>query len=278
MYEYIRKLGQGSFGEVWKVKKGDQIIALKKIVLKNEKMIKLALAEVKMLKELSQKCIPALVCFYDYHLDGTILYIEMEYIDGLTLRKFAEKHRKDPKFLKSLIGIIKDIIPSIHFLHEHGVIHRDIKPDNIMIDNKLQPKLIDIGLGCLTYKIEDGERIPQTCNVSGEQKSCCLGYAGTPLFVAPEILLHSVAYSVSDIFSFGASIYNAATGKSIYSMSTKFYIEPKTFEELKALAAEGDYTLYRTDNPILDALIKKMVVYTPISRITCQQIMSFFND
>ncbi|GAG58788.1 unnamed protein product, partial [marine sediment metagenome] len=72
----------------------------------------------------------------------------MEYIDGITLTKFSKQHQP-PILYKHLLSLLEDILPGLKYLHSNHIIHRDIKPDNIMIDHKNNPKLIDLGLACL---------------------------------------------------------------------------------------------------------------------------------
>ena len=67
-YKYIKKLGQGSFGSVWKSSKNGKIIALKQIILKDDKIKEMALKEVEFLKQISEPCIPSLACIYDYQI------------------------------------------------------------------------------------------------------------------------------------------------------------------------------------------------------------------
>ena len=102
-YKFLKKLGEGGFGSVWKVSKDGKIIALKKIVLKNDKVKNLALKEVELLKEISNPCQVSLTCFYDYHVEGNTLFIEMEYIDGMTLKEFAESITIKPLLYKHLM-------------------------------------------------------------------------------------------------------------------------------------------------------------------------------
>ena len=262
MYQYIKKLGQGGFGEVWKVIKDGKVIALKKIELSGEQMKKAAVKEAEMLKEVSKKCIPSLVCFYDYHVEDYILYIEMEYIDGVTLNKFAEPLRNSSKLNKYLLAIIKDITTAIQYLHSFGIIHRDIKPENILIDSNYQPKLIDIGLACRT-----GE---DKCSLLGKPLDCCKGTAGTALFMSPESLLNNVSYFVSDVYSLGAAIYFASTGEFLYHPS------PKKYEFLIRLVKEARTITLNTTNIQLNNLVNKMLIYYPSKRIKVEQILDFY--
>ena len=93
-YEYIKKLGEGSFGSVYKVRKKDgKIIALKSIKIYDEEEIETAKEEIEYLKKLSKpKCNPFVICYYDSFYDKTrkTFFIEMEYVDGISLEKLTD--------------------------------------------------------------------------------------------------------------------------------------------------------------------------------------------
>ena len=268
-YKYLKKLGEGGFGSVWKVSKDNKILALKKIVLKNDKVKKIALKEVELLKEISDPCQVSLACFYNYHVEGNTLFIEMEYIDGMTLKEFAESITVKPLLYKYLLAIIKDIVPGLQYLHSKGIIHRDIKPENIMIDKNNQPKLIDIGLACnaITGGYQQG-----CCNLDGKAAPCCLGNAGTPLYMAPESLLNNIYYFGSDVFSLGASLYKAATGKFVY------FPEPKTYPELLNMVKLVEIPILETSNIQLNNYINLMLKRRVQNRITTQEIINAINS
>jgi serine/threonine protein kinase len=274
-YDLQKELGKGEFGSVWKAinKSNNKIVALKIVDVGTRK--KEALKEVELLRNISTpKCFPALACFYDYYVDDkdNKLYLEMEFIEGITLTEFSEKFENSVKLYKYLVAIIGDIVPAIQYLHDHGIIHRDIKPDNIMIDQKNQPKLIDIGLACTIYKKEDllGNNI-EKCFVPGTFKKipCCRGNAGTPHFMAPETLLNAMSYFVSDIWSLGATMYFSATGKNVF--------EPyrQTMEALKQLVELEDVPELKTPNVILNSLVRRMLQKEVAARITTKEIMDF---
>ena len=167
------------------------------------------------------------------------------------------------------MAIIKDIVPGLQYLHSKGIIHRDIKPDNIMIDKNNQPKLIDIGLACnaLTGGYQEGG-----CNLDGKPEACCLGNAGTPLYMAPESLLNNVYYFGSDIFSLGASLYKAATGKFVY------FPEPKTYPELLNMVKFVEIPVLETSNIQLNNFINLMLKRKVQNRITTQEIINAINS
>jgi serine/threonine protein kinase len=275
-YKRLERVGKGSFGEVWKAERYDgKIIALKIMEIEGNKMKETALREVKLLKEISTpSCHPSLACFYDYKVENNTLYLEMEFIEGQTLTKFAKQYRSQGNLLplyKHLIAIIYDVCKGLQYMHEKGIIHRDIKPDNIMIDKNNNPKLIDIGLSCSTFN-KQGEQ--ETCRVeytSKEKVPCCVGSIGTPLYEAPETLLDSLSYFSSDIFSLGATIYTSAMGIDLFPrvMNINQLLKAVEFEE---------YPRLNTPNISLNVLVNNMVVKNPLKRMTATGIIDSIDN
>ena len=268
-YNFTADLGKGVFGEVKKAEKEGKSIAVKILNIESPAYKKLALKEVQLLKEISSpKCHPSLACFYDYQIVGDKLYLEMEFIEGETLNLFAKRYRGDEQNLyKYLIAIIADISSGLKYMHSRGVIHRDIKPENIIINTKNNPKLIDIGLACSTLK----DNKPILCNVDKRNINCCSGAVGTPLYSAPELLLFKISYFSSDMFSLGASIYNAAIDKFLYELDSN-----ATMNDLLYAIRYSPLPKLETNNSELNYLVNRMLVFEPLDRITEEEILERF--
>ena len=255
-YLLDRMLGKGNFGSVYKVIDAEgKDIALKVIDIKSDRHLQEAKKEIDFLTML-KPCQPSLICYYKSFVKDEQLFIETEYIDGPTLHEFAKKNRLNANFLNNLLAIIGDLIPGIKYLHSKNIIHRDIKPENIVIEKtKTQPKLIDVGLACLSVL---------RCNLDTE--FCCLGTQGTGFFMSPESL-KGTNYPESDVWSLGATIYNAATGK--YLVDEK---KVKNYEELQYVMRTKPIMLEKTGNKILDNLIQRMLKTNHKERITLDEI------
>ena len=264
-YELIKKLGSGAQGTVWKaIRKDDhKTVAVKVIsVGSNQKEYETAVNELKKLNEISTPtCHPNLICFNGFDASNKDkIIIEMEYIDGETLGDYAQ-HYQGETLYRRLLAITKDIIKGISYMHDKNILHNDIKPENIMIDKSLTPKLVDFGLACSTRK----------CKIKKKRKPCCKGYNGTPLYVSPEMLNTRTRYLESDIWSLGVTLYHAATGKVPFDFGPNPTIE-------SALQIIADKNIkpkkLRTSNQTLNTIVNKALVRNPLKRITLKEIES----
>ncbi len=198
VYETIRLLGRGAFGEVNLVKNIDdnKLYACKSIYCENETDLSNILSEIKFLRQHRHPCI------IDIH-DGflvlrqtkNILYIIMQYCETGDLGKVITNAQTTKKNIpeSQIIKWIIQIALALHYLHESGVLHRDLKPCNVMLtEGGDQIKLVDFGLA-----IELNEN--NECNSANE--------AGTPYYTSPE-MIQSKPYSYpADCWSFGVMLH-----------------------------------------------------------------------
>jgi len=145
-YEILEELGKGGMGEVYKVrdKKLDEVMALK--VLKPEIAADKGIIErFKNELKLARKITHRNVCrIYDLNEDEEIPYITMEYVEGDNLKTHIRK--VDKLAQEEAISLAKQVCEGLTEAHELGVVHRDLKPQNIMIDEKRNAKIMDFGI------------------------------------------------------------------------------------------------------------------------------------
>lgn len=220
-YNVVKMLGKGAFGKVYLVTKlgEDKLIALKKITIEKDKKESLETKlqkvedEINMMKEIANpKCSPYMSCYIGHHIikNGRkiTIYLEMEYVKGQSIDKYILPFREEndtPNMIKIAFILIKYICSALEILHQKNILHEDIKPENIIIDDEtLIPVLVDFGLSCVTKPKGEGDCVYDKCCKNG----------GTVEFMAPERLTHNskVAYPKSDVWSLGATIFYLITG------------------------------------------------------------------
>ncbi|KAL6061244.1 Protein kinase of the Mitotic Exit Network, variant 2 [Balamuthia mandrillaris] len=194
--ELICKIGKGSQATVWKGTLGNALVALKQISLervKNKRALRHALkAEVEMMKQLSH---PNLLTYYGmyYSREDQEIYLVMELMEGGTLSEIVKRHEKLPEYAAA--QAISQVVRALAHLREHKVIHRDIKPDNMLVSADGAIKLCDFG---------------ESTRVNVEV--CRRSTVGTPWYAAPEIINGDEYSYPSDIWSVGCSLLELLTG------------------------------------------------------------------
>ena len=141
-----------------------------------------------------------IVQVHDFDTINDMNYMVMEFIDGRSLKQLLKDLRDQGELvpLQKAIGIVDDIASALAYAHEQGVVHRDVKPANVMIDKTERIVLTDFGLARI---------------VSGPQFTTTGAIVGTPAYMPPEQGLGQAGDARSDIYSLGAMLYQLVTGK-----------------------------------------------------------------
>ena len=156
-----------------------------------------------------------IVSIYDVGEDGDIYYIVMEYVEGMTLKQYIQKN--DPIPIEKALDIMKQITSAISHAHHNGIIHRDIKPQNILIDHEGNIKITDFGIAIAL----SSTNITQTNAVLGSVH-----------YLSPEQARGGMANKKSDIYSLGIVMFELFTGR------LPFYGESAISIALKHLQSE----------------------------------------
>ncbi len=149
---------------------------------------------------------PNIVQIYDSAVDDNRAYIAMEYVHGSTLDKYCR-----PGSLldfKRVAEILQTVCGALDYAEQHGVIHRDIKPDNILLSENLEPKVSDFGSALSAENV----RMSQVDGV------------GSPAYMSPEQIQGETLTSRSDMFSLGMMLYKMLTGTLAFTASTHYGI------------------------------------------------------
>jgi TolB-like protein/Flp pilus assembly protein TadD/predicted Ser/Thr protein kinase len=196
-YTILEKLGEGGMGVVYKAEdaKLKRIVALKFLPQyltsdANEK--ERFYHEARAASALSH---PNITTIYEMGEYGGQLFIAMEYVEGRTLKELAEK---EPPSLEKALEIAIQVGEGLAAAHEKGIVHRDIKSENVMVTPKGQAKIMDFGLA----KVTGATRLTRTGST-----------LGTAAYMSPEQAQGEEVDERSDIFSFGVVMYELLTGK-----------------------------------------------------------------
>lgn len=143
---------------------------------------------------------PNIVSIYDVGEENDIYYIVMEYVDGFTLKQYIQNYYPIP--VEKALDIMKQITAAISHAHHNGIIHRDIKPQNILIDNEGTVKITDFGIALAL----SATNITQTNAVLGSVH-----------YLSPEQARGGMANKKSDIYSLGIVMFEILTGRLPFS-------------------------------------------------------------
>jgi len=213
-YEILRKLGEGAFGKVFKVrcKKNNKIYAMKMLNIMelkktNEKAYILALNETSFLEGLKH---PHIIKYYKNFIEGPYLYIIIEFVANGDMSGFINANKAFGKYIseEELWNIFLQCMDALTYVHSRGVIHRDIKPANLLMDNNMSIKLGDFGVSAFRNKDQNNLYLNANYNFfkNQEQMKYHGTYVGTRNYMAQEIKYNDYDQRV-DVYSMGVSFY-----------------------------------------------------------------------
>ena len=246
-FELKKLLGQGGFGRVYRAydPQLDRFVALKipTFAISDRSRVRRFLSEAKAAAQLRH---PNIVPTYDSGRAGDKLYIAAQFINGQPLNDRIKNGKVTPR--EASLWVAK-IASAVHYAHEQGIVHRDIKPHNIILDKKNEPQLMDFGLA----KRVDEE---STMTVDGS-------LLGTPAYMSPEQARgeHQNVGPASDQYSVGVMLYELLTGVKPFDGAPHSVIaqvitkEPQTIREIDASLPKD-----------LDAICQKAMAKEPSRR------------
>lgn len=247
-FKDVKLIGQGTYGEVFSTydTTNNRTVVVKRIQ-KDKVGLETINNEVSILSYLKDYCEPYLLCYLDFFEDKTDYYLVTEYLGNyVELDKLINDNMIQTADDK--MEIIQNLIDGLRQLHMLGVAHRDIKPDNILIDKEtLNIKYIDFGFACY-----------------GE--SCITRKVlGSPYYMAPELFYdrNGIPYSLSelqksDIWSLGITIFEVLTGNIYYEQFFGKYIYPELKNKVGVIA-DNIRTNYRYRTTVYVILLNEMI-------------------
>ena len=214
-YKILDHLGTGGMATVWLGYDTilDRQVAIKtfKIDANDEDAVKRFNREAKAVTSLSH---PNIVSIYDVENEGEFYYLILEYVEGMTLKDYMVKNPRIP--IETIVHIAKQIAAGLSHAHQNGIIHRDIKPQNILMNENLTCKITDFGIA----RAYGDTTLTQTNQM-----------LGTVYYLSPEQARGNVATAQSDIYSLGILIFEMITGQIPFKGESAVAIALKHLQE-----------------------------------------------
>jgi serine/threonine protein kinase/TolB-like protein len=212
-YEILAVQGEGGMGIVYRARRNDEVfqkeVAIKVVKrgLGTDDLDRRFRRERQILARLEHPFIARVLD--GGSTDEGLPYLVMEYVEGQNLLDYARDHGLD---VTARLALFAQVCEAVAYAHHNQVVHRDLKPGNILVDTKGRPRLLDFGIAKLVGTAGAAERTDATATVGG------LGLL-TPRYASPEHVKGEPITERSDVYSLGVILYELLTGSNVHRMT-----------------------------------------------------------
>lgn len=241
-FKILKELGRGSQGVVYLAVDSslERKVAIKTIHRHHTKLGEKQERLMREARTVSRLQHPNIIPLYEANEHKGLLYLVFEYVDGKSLKERIAG--KGPFVVHEAIQTMIQILDGIEAAHSQGVVHRDLSPNNIMLDKKGMPRIMDFGISVI---IENG-------------KSAEKSIEGTPCYMSPEHFSEGRLTPQSDIFSLGLIFYEILTGNPVFSSGNDFSVMYKiAHEKIDPPSLKNSTIDKKLDQIVLKALEKE---------------------
>jgi serine/threonine protein kinase len=219
-YRVVERLGRGGMAEVYKALQTslERYVAIKVMHPFLADAQGFAARFEREAKSVAALHHPNIVQVYDFDVEAETPYMVMEFIEGATLKTRLESlsHRGQPLPLKAALKIVREIGHALAYAHKRNVVHRDVKPANVMVDTGGRVILTDFGIAKI---------------LTGPSYTASGATIGTPAYMAPEQGLGQSGDHRSDLYSLGVMLYQLTTGELPFDADTPMAVMLKHINE-----------------------------------------------
>jgi eukaryotic-like serine/threonine-protein kinase len=208
-YQIEQILGRGGMGVVYRATDTqlDEIVAIKTlpgdVMTRSPEDLERFKREIRLARKITHRNV---LRTYDYGEAEGVYFISMEFVRGYTLSEMLDEAPKRQMAPRLAVGVSRQICRGLHAAHEQGIIHRDIKPGNVLIDAKGEVKLMDFGIARMA---ETPEAMTQAGLI-----------VGTPHYMSPEQVQGKPLDARTDVYAMGVLIYEMLAGKRPFESSS----------------------------------------------------------
>lgn len=249
------RLGAGGMGEVYRAEdtRLKRIVALKRIapaIRDNPRCRRHLWQEAECVSRLND---PHIAAIFDVFEEGDDIFLVMEYVEGQTLRRRLQQPLSVAEFLEIAVQCASALAAA----HKGGVLHRDVKPENIMLTPTGEVKVLDFGLARALLREEGGTTLETATNSR---------FVGTFAYMSPETLLEKATDTRADIFSLGVVFYEALGGRHPFKVKSVGFLE--IYERI---LHEDPVPLRQLNSEVpaeLERIVAKMLAKDPDDRYT----------